>query len=348
MKKMIYSMTLVLTLFLAACTNTGTLEYSPQEILNNAIQETTDLTSYYAEIKYDFGDGTIVTAKQWKKNNKIYTEVEENNSKTIALNDGNQIISYLPDEKTATVFDLSTGEEEFIMPTLKEQVMNMYEFIKDSHEITIGEDEKIAGHDTYHLIAKAKKKGTLMGDMEIWVDKKTWMPLKTISISGDMTSTTEYTKYEPNAKIEDTVFVLDFPEDVTITEETVDLPTTITLEEAKLLHNSFLVIPESTGYSIDTIEDYHVEDTNEIAINYVKNNELQFAMSIFKPLEPLTDNADEEPITVRGIQGSIFEMGTFRLLQWDENGLRYNIMIENPELSYDDILALAEQMEFVQ
>ena len=348
MKKMIYSMTLILTLFLAACTNTGTLEYSPQEILNNAIQETTDLTSYYAEFNMDFGDGTIVTAKQWKKNNKIYIEVEDSNSKTISLNDGNQIISYLPDEKTASIFDLSTGEEEFIMPTLKEQIMSMYEFIKDSHEITIGDDEKIAGHDTYHLIAKAKEKGNLMGDMEIWVDKKTWMPLKTTSVSGDMTSTTEYTKYEPNAKIEDSVFVLDFPEDVTIIEETVDLPTNITLEEAKLLHKSFLVIPESTGYSIDTIEDYHVEDTNEIAINYVKNNELQFALSIFKPLEPLTDNVDEEAITVRGIQGSIFEMGTFRLLQWDENGLRYNIMIENPELSYEDILALTEQMEFVQ
>ena len=338
MKKMSYSMT-----------NKETLKYSPQEIFNNAIQDTTDLPSYYAEFNMDFGDGTIVTAKQWKKHTKNYLEVEDNNnSKTILLNDGNQMISYLPDEKTATIFDLSTGEEEFIMPTLKEQVMNMYEFIKDSHEITIGEDEKIAGHDTYHLIAKAKKKGTLMGDMEIWVDKKTWMPLKTTSISGDMTSTTEYTKYEPNAKIEDSVFVLDFPEDVTITEETVDLPTNITLEEAKLLHNSFLVIPESTGYSIDTIEDYHVEDTNEIAINYVKNNELQFAMSIFKPLEPLTDNADEEAITVRGIQGSIIEMGTFRLLQWDENGLRYNIMIENPELTYDDIVTLAKQMEFVQ
>ena len=339
-------MTLVLTLFLAACTNTGTLEYSPQEILNNAIQETTDLTSYYAEYKIDFGDGTIVTAKQWKKNNKIYIEVEDSNSKSISLNDGNQLISYLPDEKTATVFDLSTVEEELIIPTLKDQVMNMYEIIKDSHDITIGDDEKIAGHDTYHLIAKAKKKGTLMGDMEIWVDKKTWMPLKTTSVSGDMTSTTEYTKYEPNAKIEDTVFVLDLPEDVIIQEETIDLPTNITLEEAKLLHQSFLVLPESTGYSIDTIEDYHDEDTKEISFNYVRNDVLQFTLSMFKPDEPLTDF--EEPITVRGIQGDIFEMGTFRLLQWDENGLRYNIMIENPELSYDDILALAEQMEFVQ
>ena len=76
------------------------------------------------------------------------------------------------------------------------------------------------------------------------------------------------------------------------------------------------------------------------------HNELQFAMSIFKPIEPFTDN--EDAITVRGIQGSIFEMGTFRLLQWDENGLRYNIMIENPELTYDDIVTLAKQMEFVQ
>ena len=336
MKKMSYSMT-----------NKETLKYSPQEIFNNAIQDTTELPSYYAEFTMDFGDGKIVTAKQWVKNNKNYLEVEDNNSKTILLNDGNQLISYFPNEKTATIFDLS-AKEEFIMPTIKEQVMSMFKFIKDSHEITIGDDEKILGHDTYHLIAKAKEKGNLMGDMEIWVDKKAWMPLKTSSISDDMTSTTECTKYEPNAKIEDTVFVLDFPEDVIIQEKTVDLSTNITLEEAKLLHKSFLVIPESTGYSIDTLEDQHMEDTNEIAIKYVKNNELQFGMSIFKPLEPFTDNEDEQAITVRGIQGSIFEIGTLRLIEWDENGLRYNIMIENPELTYDDILALAEQMEFVQ
>ena len=89
------------------------------------MQETTDLSSYYAEYKMDFGDGTIVTAKQWNKNNKSRTEVQDNIGETsIAINDGKQLTSYISSEKTATVFDLNNGAEEFIMPTLKEQVMN--------------------------------------------------------------------------------------------------------------------------------------------------------------------------------------------------------------------------------
>lgn len=328
MKKIIYSAALILSLSLAACSTTE--DYSPQEILNNAMQETTDLSSYYAEYEMDLGDGTIVTAKQWTKNNKIRTEVQDNNGETsIAINDGKQLTSYISSEKTATVFDLNNGAEEFIMPTLKEQVMNMYDLIKDTHEITFADDEKIAGHDTYHLIAKVKDKGTLFGDMEIWVDKKTWMPLKSKFVSGDMTSTSEYTKYEPNSKIDDSVFVIDLPDDVIIQKETIDLPTKITLEEAKLLHESFLIVPESTGYTIDTIEDWHMEDTNEIAFDYVKNDVLQFTLSIFKSTEPLTDI--EEPITVRGIQGSLSDLANFRFLQWEENGLPYNVIFENPE-----------------
>ena len=345
MKKIIYSAALVLSLSLAACS--ATEDYSPQEILNNAMQETADLSSYYAEYKMDLGEGTIITVKQWTKNNKIRTEAQDNNGETsIAINDGKQLTSYLSSEKTATVFDLNAGGEEYLIPTLKEQVMHMYNLIKDTHEITFAEDEKIAGHDTYHLIAKVKEKSTLFGDMEIWVDKKTWMPLKSTIVSGDMTSTSEYTKYEPNSKIDDSVFVINLPDDVIIQKETINLPTNITLEEAKLLHESFLVVPESTGYSIDSIEDFHVENTKEIAFNYVKNDVLQFTLSMFIPDEPLTEM--EEPISVRGIQGSLSEFGSFRLLQWEENGLRYNVIFENPDLSYDDFLNLAEQMEFVQ
>ena len=160
-------------------------------------------------------------------------------------------------------------------------------------------------HDTYHLIAKSKEKDTLFGDMEFWIDKKTWMPLKSITTGGDVTSTTEYTKYEPNAK-----GMLD----------------------------GLLVLPESTGY---TIEDMHI-DTNEISINYVKDDVLQFSISVFKPTEPLTDI--ESPITVRGFEGSTDDLG-FRFLQWDENGLCYNVLFQDQSLSYDEFVKLAEKME---
>jgi len=340
MKKIIYSATLTLTLMLGACS--GTEEFTPQEILNHTMQETSDIDSYYAEYTMDLGDGTTMTAKQWSKNGKSRVEIEdENGESSIAVNDGKQLISYSSTEQTATAFKLSSETEEMIQPSLKEQVVNIYNLIKDTHEITIGEDEKVAGHDTYHLIAKSKEKNTLFGDMEFWIDKKTWMPLKSITTGGDLTSTTEYTKYEPNAKVDDTVFNFELPDGVDLVQEEIELPTNITLDDARGLLDGLLVLPESTGYTIDTIEDMHT-DTNEISINYVKDDVLQFSISVFKPTEPLTDI--ESPITVRGFEGGTEDLG-FRFLQWDENGLRYNVLFENENLSYDDFVKLAEKME---
>lgn len=344
MKKIIYSAALTLSLCLGACS--ATEEYSPQEIINNAMQETSDISSYYAEYKVDLGDGTAMTAKQWLKNGKARSEViDENGEASIAINDGKQLTSYVTSEKTATVFDLGADTTGMLQPSLKEQMTSIYNLIKDTHEITYGDDAKIAGHDTYHLIAKAKDKDTLFGDMEFWIDKKTWMPLKSITTSGDVTSTTEYTKYEPNAKIDDELFVFELPDGVELKHETIELPTNITLEEAKAKLDSFLILPEATGYTIDTIEDMHEEETNEISINYVKNDAQQFSISIFEPAEPLTNI--ESPITIRGIEGSADDLG-FPFLQWDENGLRYNVIFYNEDISHEQFVQLAEQMIVVE
>lgn len=342
MKKLIYSTALLLTLSLGACSANEDL--SPQEILNNAMQETTDLSSYYAEYAMDFGDGTTTLAKQWVKGGKVRSEVEDESGETsYAVNDGEQLISYMSGEQTATAYDLNAASEGFIQPTLREQMMGIYNNIKETHTITFGDDTKIAGHDTYHLIAKSKEQETLFGDMEFWIDKKTWMPLKSIMVTADMTSTTEYTTYEPNAKIDDAVFTLELPEDVVVEQQALDLPTSMTIDEAKAFFGEFLVFPESSGYSIDSIENMHT-DTNEMSINYVKDDALQFSMSMFKPTEPLdVDNA----IAIRGTTGTTDDLG-FPFLQWEENGVRYNVMFEDDVMTYEQFVELAKQMEMVK
>ena len=107
------------------------------------------------------------------------------------------------------------------------------------------------------------------------------MPLISITTAGDVTSTTAYTKYEPNAKVDDAVFNFELPEGVELVQQKIELPTNITLDDAKGMLDGLLVLPESTGYTIDTIEDMHT-DTNEISINYVKDDVLQFSISAFE------------------------------------------------------------------
>lgn len=344
MKKIIYSTAIILTLSLAGCGSTT--DFSPQEILNQALQETSELTSYYGEYKIVMNDGTEVQSKQWEKNGKNRVEVmDSTGEESLAINDGKTLTSYTKSTNTAMILELGEGSEGFVQPTLKEQALRVLEQIKDSHEITIGDDEKIAGHDTYHLIAKAKDSKSLFGDMEIWVDKKTWMTLKSVTTSGDLTVTSEFTKFEPNAKIDDAQFIADLPDDVVIDTETIKLPVEITIDEAKEKLGPFLIVPESTGYTLEMIEDMNMEETGEIALTYEKDDQ-QFSLSVFKPLQALDE--DEETLEVRGVNGKVLDLEVFKLIQWDEQGLRYNLMLDNPDLTIEQILPIIEQMEFTE
>lgn len=346
MKKIIISATLTLTLALGACSETE--QYSPQEILNQAMQETTEISSYYAEYKMTVdGEGSF-TAKQWEHNGKVRIEMlETTGDETITVNDGKTITMYNKTHNSGSTFSAVDDAEGFVRPTIKEQAMQTLELVKDTHNITVGDSEKIAGRDTYHLIAKAKEKGSLIGDIEVWIDKKTWMTLKSISVTEDMKITMEYTKFEPDAKFSEDQFVLNLPADAKMETLDVTMPKQITAAEAKNKLGDFLAFPASTGYELLMIEDMEVPETKEIALTYLKDGEPAFILSVFCPTNAVEFSADS-PIQIHGFPAEKTDEEFFKLLQWDENGLRYGILLEDEELSFEEIIALTEQMEVIQ
>lgn len=346
MKKVVYAAALTLTLALGACSETE--QYSPQEILNQAMEETTELSSYYAEYKMNVDGEGSYTAKQWEHNGKIRIEMlDATGEETFTINDGNTVTMYTPTLNSGSTYTVTDDMEGFVRPTLKEQAMQTLEFIKDTHDISVGDSEKIAGHDTYHLIAKTKEKGSLIGDIEVWIDKKTWMTLKTVSITEDMKLTTEFTKFEPDAKISADQFVLDLPADATMETIDVTMPTQITASEAQKMLGDFLAFPASTGYELLTIEDMEVPETKEIALTYLKDGEPAFTLSIFIPTDTETFSTDTA-VKVHGQPAEITDEQFFKLLQWDEDGLRYGIILQDEELTFEEVLALTEQMEVIQ
>lgn len=129
MKKIIYSAALVLTLSLAACSNEE--NYSPQEILNQAMQETSELDSFYGEYKMTMDDGTEILSKQWEKNGKTRVEmVDSTGEESIAVNDGKTLSSYSKTANEVIIFELGSDVENFVRPTLKEQALRTLELIK--------------------------------------------------------------------------------------------------------------------------------------------------------------------------------------------------------------------------
>jgi len=177
--------------------------------------------------------------------------------------------------------------------------------------------------------------------------KKTWLTLKTVTNSAGSKLTVEYTKIDVNAKIDDTQFTVDVPDDVEIEEITTQEPEVVTLDVVKEQLGEFLMIPEENGIALTTIQDMKVEERPEFSFDYQKDEQPAFSVSVFKMTESYTEFGgiqDEKPIEVRGQQGTYMELGEFLTISWQENGYQYNIIRENPELTKEDLVAYANQM----
>jgi len=342
----------LLTISLVGCNPEAS--YSPQEIIDQALQETKELESYYGEYKMDMGKSGVATVKEWMKDGKRRIEMSFDDEDVIAVNDGKQITTYSKKENTASIMAFENGElEEFMGASAKDSAQVLLNFVKDSHDISIAGEEKIAGRDAYHITAKAQKKNTLLGDIEVWIDKKTWLTLKTITTNAGNVTEQEYTKLEINKKIDDALFAYDIPKGATIEQmDTVDQTTPTTIDEVRKQLGDFLMVPENNGLTLATILDLKVEERPEFSFEYEKEEQPAFSVSVYKVVSNFTtfggDLANEEEINVRAKKGTYMDLGDRFIISWYENGYQYSIITENPEFTKEEILTYAKKMTIVQ
>lgn len=339
-----------LTFSLVGCNTEGA--YSPQEIIDHALQETQEPLAYYAEYTMDMGEvGGKAQVKEWTKDGKRRVEVTSDEGEhIISVNNGSEIISYNVKAKSAFKIDISEdGLESF--PSPREQAEKMFDLVKDTHDVSMSGEEKIAGRDTYKLVAKAEKDNTLFGDMEVWVDKKTWLTIKMTTNNAGNKTTTEYTKMDESAKIDDAQFILDIPKDVKVEEVSGAEPESVTLDVVKEQFGEFLMVPEENGLEISNIQEMKIKDRSEFAFEYSQDQQPAFSVSLLKAVEDDTEMGDipgEEPIEVRNQKGTFMKLGDILTISWQENGSQYNILSENPNLTKEDLLAYAKQMTIVK
>jgi len=341
-----------LTISLVGCNSEAS--YSPQEIIDQALQETKELESYYGEYTMDIDETEGATVKEWMKDGKRRIEMSVDEDYVIAVNDGKQVITFSKKENKASIMTFENGElEELMGRSAKDNAQVLLNLVKDSHDIAIAGEEKIAGRDAYHITAKAQKKNTLLGDIEVWIDKKTWLTLKTITTNAGIITQQEYTKLEVNKKIDDALFAYDIPEGATIEQiDTQDQTTSATMDEVKKQLGNFLILPEKDGVTLSTILDMKVEERPEFSFEYEKEEQPAFSVSVFKVVSNYEtfggSLANEEDIQVRGQEGTYMELGDRFVISWNENGYQYSILTENPDLTKEEILAYAKEMTIVQ
>lgn len=340
-----------LTFSLVGCNTEGT--YSPQEIIDQALQETKEPLTYYAEYKMDMGEiGGEAQVKEWTKDGKRRVEITADNGEhIITVNNGSQVTLYDVVKNTVHKMDIDEGGP-VLFQSPRDQAESLFNLVKDTHDVKMGGEEKIAGRDTYKIVAKAKKEDTLVGDIEVWIDKKTWVTLKTITNSAGNKMTSEYTKLDDSAKIDDVQFTIDIPEDAKVEEISGHESESVTLDTVKGEFGEFLMVPEENGLILEDISlDKGIEGRLEYTFNYTKNSQKEISVTVFKASgsAPEVDpTLGEKEIDIRGQKGTAMDEKKFRYIGWQENGYQYGIMNENPERAIADLKAYAEQMIIVK
>lgn len=346
-------------LMLFACSEDDN-HYSPDQVIKNTLEKTRELESYYAEIEMVTKEaGEVIDEmkmKEWQGKDgksRIETANPDGRDENIAVNDGNQVTTYIVDKNEAFIID--EMEEINQQQSLKEQIHFYLNNIRKTHKIEVVGEEKVAGRDAQHFIATPKETGTLIGKQEGWIDQETWLLLKMTMMMGDTGVEMNYTKVEIDPDMSEDLFELDLPEDVIIQDvedsfenEIIDLT-----EVPESIGRDVLYLPEKDGLGISRVEKTELKgeiERTEVQIDYEKDGKPYFSLFLFETpdSEEDMDLFDEEAIEIRGEEGSLYEDSFMRLLSWQEDGISYSVDLEDEELRIEDFLDLAEEMEYMK
>jgi len=347
MKKKWLALMLTITMT-AGCSQT--IKVSAEEMVSNAITSSKEVEAYYAEASMLIYENdelqSEIIIKEYVNGDgvkKIITEDKTLNQKAYALNDGKQMIMY--EETAGQAYSMDVSALELPSSSPKDQFVMMLEGMKNSHSQQIVGEEKLNGFDTAHIKLIPNEKNDFLGEMDLWVDQKTWFIIKFETISGDSKSLMEYKTIDLSPKFEEGTFELDIPDSVVITPmEDLMKETEITLEEAEtILEKPFLLIPEG-DFSIDTITLTEINgdiEREEVNVSYSNLQGPAFTVTVF-------ETPEEEETILQGnkkLRNKDAEYSEeLQYIVWDEDGLRYSVLISNPEMKIDEFIKLAEKM----
>lgn len=326
---------------------------SAEEIVSNVLDTEDQVYDYYGESvmkvyeNKTLKENIVVKESAYKGKRKIITIDQNLNKQTTALNDGKQLILYEEGSKEAMSMDLSNADMMPTNMTQKEQFTMILETLKDTHEYKVVGEEKVLGLNTYHIKLTPKDKKSIIGEMEFWVDQKKWFVVKSTTVTGDTRTESEYKKLDFSPDFPESTFTINLPKDVTIKSmEDLSQPSTGTVEDAeKALGQAFLLFNEQSKLKpkIELMELKGELNRTEVNVTYTKDKTPYITISVFPIPEGPDTRLDGEKVTVRGQEG--FYMEEMKALSWDEKGLRYTILIEDPYLKLDEAIQLLNEME---
>lgn len=331
------------------------MQVSAEEIIHNAIESEKEVNEYYGKSEIKLFEGEEMTEHMTMEEyvsgmeKKMVTKGLLQGEEVEAVNNGESMLLY--DKSTGTAQKMDTGElADIYAKSPKDNYKMLLDAMQDSHTYELAGEEKLLDRDTFHIKMKAKETGNLLGDMDLWVDKDTWMVVKTISKAGNIRTESEYVELDFSPEFDEATFTLDIPDDVEITDIADNFASeSVTVEEAEeALGQAFYLFSEEDV----TLQEIELQETNmSQGSEEIKRNELNlvytskedvplFSLAVFPAPEDMP--LETSDLEIRGKAAEYDE--TINLIIWDEEDLRYSLIITNPDLEMEEITKLTEEM----
>lgn len=354
LKNLLISSFVAIGLLLTGCSEESNMK--TDEIITKVLAADQEIKEYYAEAEMkmyendELVENNIIEESRSEdgKIKIVVKDKETNEELSFSVNDGETITFFNTSENMAMVME-DVGTLDVPNQSMREQITTLIENLKESHEYEYVGEEKVNDFNTHHIKLKPKEKNTIFGEIELWVDQKTWFPVKSIGNSGNVRSENVYTVIDTAPKFTDDTFTIALPDDV----EIVDLEEKFqenegTIEEAEeKLGTAFLVLNEE-NLTVEKVEIYEFDgeiNRTEIAITYKNEEGLPLVnLSVFPTPEEYP--IEESNLKIRGQNAEV--MKEINAYTWDEDGLRYTLIVEdiNSTITEEDVLKMTENMDY--
>ncbi len=200
---------------------------------------------------------------------------------------------------------------------------------------------------------KNKSDSGMFGDMKVWVDKETWMPLKMDmkDADGNPMYSAEYRNFRINTGISDNEFQFEIPEGAevqTINMDELLTPQVMTLEETKEEATFDILVPSylPDGYEFENA--MVIDGFSETVILNYKNGDLGLGITVTEivfegeaQVSPIMANA--EVVSINDVEGkfaSVFDDN--KMLQWEIGNIQLTL---SGSMDKDEMIHIAEEMQ---
>lgn len=328
-------------------------QVSGDEILQSLLHSDDEPISYYQETEYRWDDGDSFFMKEWRKaDGRVRTEMYEQGrlqSIMIQTSGSFHLVDY--EDEQILVGDNQTSDEwlEMFQRTPRNWLLDMLQNIYDTYSISEVKEATHLGRDVFVLKLNENNDG---GDRtELWVDKESWIILKSVSESGEFGYVSEVIHLELELEMEEQLFEVDTSlgfERVTIDE--LVSSESISLEEAKQLTNHSFLIPSDEYELVELIAYPKQEEEEDDLLDFLYRKpdySAAFSYSVIKSeglLEAIF--GEEESITIRGQDGWVMWGDVLNMIIFQEDGFKYSVFFETGFTKEEAIQMIEEMKEY--